>query len=38
MQSFKLSYGQIITLDQADKFVDNGLTIELVPAPVFLLQ
>ena len=38
MQSFKLSYGQIITLDQADKFVDNGMTIELVPAPVFLLQ
>jgi predicted AAA+ superfamily ATPase len=36
MQSFELSYGQIITLNQSDKFVENGMTIELVPANVFL--
>jgi len=36
MQSFKLSYGQIITLNQSDKFVENELTIEMTPANVFL--
>jgi len=36
MQSFNLSYGQIITLNQSDKFVENGMTIELVPATVLL--
>ena len=36
MQTFNLSYGQIITLNQADKFVEKGRTIELVPAYVFL--
>ena len=35
MQSFKLSYGQIVTLNQSDKFVENEMTIELVPASVF---
>ena len=35
MQTFNLSYGQIITLNQSDKFVENGMTIELVPATVF---
>ncbi|MDR3268819.1 MAG: ATP-binding protein [Tannerella sp.] len=38
MQIFKLSYGQIITLNQADKFEENGMTIELVPANVFLIN
>jgi len=32
----KLSYGQIVTLTQSDKFVENGMTIELVPAHKFL--
>jgi predicted AAA+ superfamily ATPase len=36
MQAFKLSYGQIITLNQSDKFVENEMTIELVPANIFL--
>jgi len=36
MQFFKLSYGQIVTLNQSDKFVENGMTIELVPANDFL--
>jgi predicted AAA+ superfamily ATPase len=36
MQSFNLSYGQIVTLNQSDKFVENGMTIELIPANVFL--
>jgi predicted AAA+ superfamily ATPase len=31
MQTFNLPYGQIITLNQADKFEENGTTIELVP-------
>jgi len=31
-----LSHGQIITLNQSDKFVENGMTIELVPASYFL--
>jgi len=38
MQAFKLSYGQIVTLNQSDKFEENGITIELVPANVFLVQ
>ena len=37
MQAFDLSYGQIVTLNQADKFVENGVTIELVPAKDFLV-
>ena len=36
MQTFHLSYGQIVTLNQADKFVENDMTIELTPANVFL--
>jgi predicted AAA+ superfamily ATPase len=36
MKFFKLSYGQIITLNQSDKFVENEMTIELVPATTFL--
>jgi predicted AAA+ superfamily ATPase len=35
MQSFQLSHGHIITLNQSDKFVENEMTIELVPANVF---
>ena len=37
MQSFNLPYGQIVTLNQSDKFTENGLTIELVPANVFFV-
>jgi predicted AAA+ superfamily ATPase len=37
MQLFKLSYGQIVTLNQTDKFVENGMTIELVSANDFLI-
>jgi len=36
MSTFNLAYGQIITLNQTDKFVENGMTIELVPANIFL--
>jgi predicted AAA+ superfamily ATPase len=36
MQSFNLSYGQIVTLNQSDKFVENKITIELIPANIFL--
>jgi len=36
MQSFNLTYGQIITFNQSDKFVENGITIELVPVHFFL--
>ena len=32
MLAFNLTYGQIITLDQSDKFEENGMTIEIVPA------
>jgi len=35
LQSFNLSYGQIVTLNQSDKFIDNDLTIEMIPATVF---
>jgi predicted AAA+ superfamily ATPase len=38
MKTFKLSYGQIITLNQSDTFDENGITIELVPANIFLVQ
>ena len=37
MQSFKLSHGQIVTLNQTDRFEENGMTIELVPANDFLI-
>ena len=37
MKMFKLHYGQIVTLNQSDKFTKNGMTIELVPAYVFLV-
>ena len=36
MLALNLTYGQIITLNQSDKFVENGLTIELIPANIFL--
>jgi len=36
MKIFKLSYGQIVTLNQSDKFVENEMTIELLPANIFL--
>jgi predicted AAA+ superfamily ATPase len=36
MKIFKLSYGQIVTLNQSDKFVENEMTIELIPANIFL--
>ena len=36
MKIFKLSYGQIVTLNQSDKFVENEMTIELIPATIFL--
>jgi predicted AAA+ superfamily ATPase len=36
MNSFNLSSGQIVTLNQSDTFVENGMTIELVPARLFL--
>ena len=36
MLTFKLSYGQIVTINQSDKFTENGMTIELVPANTFL--
>ena len=35
MKMFKLSYGQIVTLNQSDKFVENEMTIELIPANIF---
>ena len=38
MLTHKLSHGQIVTLNQSDKFVENGMTIELVPAHDFLLE
>ena len=38
MLSFKISYGQIVTLNQSDKFTENGMTIELVPANIFLVN
>jgi len=34
MLAFNLTYGQIITLNQSDKFEENGMTIELVPANI----
>jgi predicted AAA+ superfamily ATPase len=36
MRTFNLSYGQIITLNQADKFEENGTTIELIPSWKYL--
>ena len=36
IKTFNLSHGQIVTLNQADKFEENGMTIELVPANEFL--
>ncbi|MDR1632571.1 MAG: ATP-binding protein [Dysgonamonadaceae bacterium] len=38
MKSFDLPYGQLITLNQNDRFENNGMTIELVPASVFLSE
>jgi predicted AAA+ superfamily ATPase len=37
MKEFDLNYGQIITLDQSDKFEEDGMTIEMVPAHIFLI-
>lgn len=36
MRTFNLAYGQIITLNQADKFEENGTTIELIPSWKYL--
>jgi len=36
MAAFNLTYGQIITLNQSDKFEENGRTIELVPVRLFI--
>jgi len=36
MSTFNLTYGQIVTLNQTDKFVENGMTIEILPANIFL--
>ena len=36
MSAFNLTYGQIITLNQSDKFEENGKTIELIPANRYL--
>ena len=38
MKLFKLSYGQIVTLNQTDKFVENGMTIELVAVNDLLMH
>ncbi|MDR0575225.1 MAG: ATP-binding protein [Tannerella sp.] len=38
MQRFNLAYGQIVTLNQSDKFEENGRTVELVPASDFLTK
>ena len=38
MKTFNLSHGQIVTLNQTDKFEENGITIELVPANEFLSE
>jgi predicted AAA+ superfamily ATPase len=37
MQAFSLTYGQIITFNQTDKFEENGMTIDIVPANMFFL-
>ncbi|MDR3366809.1 MAG: ATP-binding protein [Prevotellaceae bacterium] len=38
MQAFGLAYGQIATLNQADKFEENGATVEVVPAWKWLCE
>jgi predicted AAA+ superfamily ATPase len=35
MQMFKLSNGQIVTLNQTDRFIENDMTVDLTPASVF---
>ena len=37
MSTFNLTYGQIITMDQSDKFEENGMTIELIPVKFFMI-
>jgi len=38
MLSFNLTYGQIVTFNQSEKFTDKGITIELISANVFLFN
>jgi predicted AAA+ superfamily ATPase len=38
MKAFSLTYGQIVTLNQSDKFMEDEATIEVVPAHLFLSE
>ena len=38
MCALKCDYGQIVTFNQSDKFVEEGMTMEMIPADAFFTQ